>query len=219
MYMRLYLTINSQPVPKNPIQKVHRVSGHRLHWMIRSCNSNTVQLFLATAELKYPWSASSLLHLREVVWHKTHHRTLWPNRFPSECPRFEYYTYTIGTNTTSCCWVAIPTASKQEFDFSSEEMARSADYWISLLGLVEHPGDEDGEWPAANLRPNQACRILFRSLRGSVSCGGKRFQWGTSSIIDCLLPPGSYSYFYPLLSQFLICNSIMLVCVNQAKSI
>merc|ERR1739848_325674 len=23
-------------------------------------------------------------------------------------------------------------------------MAQSADYWISMLGLVEHPGDEDG---------------------------------------------------------------------------
>ena len=28
---------------------------------------------------------------------------------------------------------------------TSEEMAQSAGHWISMLGLVEHPGDEDGE--------------------------------------------------------------------------
>merc|ERR1712212_659122 len=34
--------------------------------------------------------------------------------------------------------------SKQGSFFSSEEMAQNADHWISMLGLVEHPGDEDG---------------------------------------------------------------------------
>ena len=55
----------------------------------------------------------------------------------------------ISTNITSCC-LSIYTASgsKQGFDFSSEEMTQSADHWISMLGLVEHPGDEDGEMVA-----------------------------------------------------------------------
>ena len=33
-----------------------------------------------------------------------------------------------------------------------EEMAKTADDWISMLGLVEHPGDEDGEVLAKSIQ-------------------------------------------------------------------
>ena len=36
-----------------------------------------------------------------------------------------------------------------------EKMEKTADDWISMLGLVEHPGDEDGEVLAKSIQPEE----------------------------------------------------------------
>ena len=84
-----------------------------------------------------------------VVWHKTH-MSLRPNRFHStpaaECSPGVRVLH-VHTSTQSPAVDAIHNTSgwKQGSFFSSEEMTQNANHWISMLGLVEHPGDEDGE--------------------------------------------------------------------------